>query len=45
MKDWITDYDHTKAKSLIRFGPTSNPNPKQYQGCGYKGLVFCQNNG
>ena len=24
----ITDYRHTKAKSLILYGPISNPNPK-----------------
>ena len=32
----ITDYGHMKAKSLI---------PNKYLGCGYKGLVFCRNNG
>ena len=34
------DYGHTKAKSLIQI-----PNPNKYLGCGYKGLVFCRNNG
>ena len=38
-----TDYGHTKAKSLILCGP--NPNPNKYLGFGYKGLVFCRNNG
>jgi hypothetical protein len=32
----ITDYGHTKAKSLIFVAQNSNPNPK--------GLVFCRNN-
>ena len=36
-----TDYGHTKAKSQILFGPNVNPN----LGVGYKGLVFCRNNG
>ena len=36
-----TDYGHTKAKSQILCGPNSNPN----LGVGYKGLVFCRNNG
>ena len=40
-----TDYGHTKAKSLILCGPNSNPIPNKHLGCGYKGLVFCRNNG
>ena len=36
----ITDYGHTKAKSLIQI-----PVPNKYLGCGYKGFVFCRNNG
>ena len=37
------DYGHTK--SLILCSPNSNPDPKKYLGCGYKGLVFCRNTG
>ena len=33
-------YGHTKAKSQIQI-----PLPKKYLGVGYKGLVFCRNNG
>ena len=43
-----TDYGHTMAKSLILCSPNSNskiPIPKNYLGFGYKGLVFCRNNG
>ena len=29
-----TDYEHTKAKSLIFCGPNSNPNPKKIFGIG-----------
>jgi hypothetical protein len=38
---WVltTDYGHTKAKFLILCGPN------RYFCCGYKGLVFCRNNG
>ena len=43
-----TDYGHTMAKSLILWVPNSNPNKIQqniYLGLGYKGIVFCRNNG
>ena len=40
-----TDYGHTMAKSLNLGGQNSNPTPKYYLGFGYKGLVFCRNNG
>ena len=38
---WVltTDYGHSKAKFLILCGPN------KYLVCGYKGLVFCRNNG
>ena len=35
----IIDYGHMMSKSLIIFGPNSNPNPKK-MGFGCKGLVF-----
>ena len=41
MKDWITDYGHMKDKSQI----IQILFPSKYLGCGYKGLVFCRNNG
>ena len=40
-----TDYGHTKAKYLILYGPFQIPIPNKYLECGYKGLVFCRNNG
>ena len=41
-----TDYGHMIAKFLILCDQNSNPNPKYwYLGFGYKGLVFCRNNG
>ena len=40
----VSDYGHMMAKSLILFGPNSNPKPKKYLGFGYKGLHFCRNN-
>ena len=42
-----TDYGHMMAKSLILCDPNSNsnPNPSKFMGFGYKGLVFCRNNG
>ena len=43
--EYLTDYGHMKAKSLILYGLNSNPIPNKYLGCGYKGLVFCRNNG
>ena len=33
-----------KAKYLILCRPNSNPDPKKYLGCEYKGSVFCRNN-
>ena len=36
---WTTDYGHTKAKYQILCSPN------KYLVCGYKGLVFCRNNG
>ena len=38
-----TDYGHTKAKFIIP--QIQIPIPNEYLGCGYKGLVFCSNNG
>ena len=37
-KPWLTNYGHTKVKSLILCGPN------EYFGCEYEGLVFCRNN-
>ena len=34
-----TNYGHMKAEFLILCGPN------KYLGCGYKGFVFCRNNG
>ena len=41
----FTDYGHTKAKSLILWAQIQIPIPNIYLECGYKGLVFCKNNG
>ena len=40
-----TDYGHTTAKSLILWGPNSNPDPpKNIRDFDtFKGLVFCRN--
>ena len=37
---YVTDYGHMRAKSLVQI-----PIPNKYLGLGYKGLVFCRNNG
>ena len=37
------DYKHMMAKSLILCSPHLNSN--KYLGVGYKGFVFCRNNG
>ena len=41
----LTEYEHTKAKSLILCEQNSNHNPNKYLGYGCKGSVFCRNNG
>ena len=40
-----TDYGHTMVEFLILCSPKSNLIPNKYFGCGYKGFVFCRNNG
>ena len=41
-----TDYGHTKSKSLFAAQiQIQIPIPNKYLGCGFKGLVFCRNNG
>ena len=42
-KVWVSIFQ-SLAKNKYLLLKNSNPNPK-YLGCGYKGLVFCRNNG
>ena len=39
------DYGHTMAKSQFFAAQNQYPIPNKYFGLGYKGLVFCRNNG